>query len=542
MRKNFAILAIIVVIGLFLRVISLGTNPPAMHADEADTGYTALSLIETGKDPYGNKWPLQFKDQASNFRAPLYTYSVIPSVYLLGLSPLATRLPSALYGTALIVVVYFLLQKLFKNPGISLIGAFLTAINPWSIHLSRTGLEVQLSVLLTALAILFFLLRDKKKYFLYLSFITFGLSLFSYHPAKIFTPLVIVFLIIMNFKKLKNNKLSLVISSIIFSFFLVLMLLLAIHANGASEFSNVSIFDSARASEIVNMQRTQTLASLKLSSVFSNKPVYYLREFVNHYVGPLSINYLFINGESSLDKGIGNYGQYHLFELLPFLLGLVALWKRGGKIFILILGWFIIALVPAGITKTGYYAYRDVNAMIPPIIITSLGIYESIKYLNRKKLQVLSYFYLVFSFFIFAFFVYNYYFSYPVYARDWWAFSQMKAIDYVTNHKSEYSSTYIQGGLDWNILYAFYNNISPSEFQKSYSSQVMLGDSKVWLLRGIYIGDLIKNDAAIKLTPGLRGSSLLIVPGNYFKKEIPLHLFTGVDGVNINLKAFKINE
>lgn len=540
MGKKIIILFAILLFAFILRFIFIDQNPPSMHADEADTGYTAFSLLKTGHDPYGNVWPLQFQNQANNYRSPLYTYSVIPFVALFGLNPLSTRFPSILYGVGMVLVIYFIAQKMFRNFWISFVAALLLAINPWSIHLSRTGLEVNLSVFLSSLGFLFFLYRDKYRWLLPLSAFIFGLSLFAYHPNKIFVPLLLIFLITINYKEVLKNKIFYFLSSIIFLLFFGVVVYLGFFSNGNAEFNAVSIFNRESAYNFVNYQRTQTKAPISLSSIFANKPVYYAREFINKYIGPLSVNYLFVNGEGSLDKGIGNYGQYHLFEIVPFVLGLVFLWKKSKKYFTFLIVWFALALIPGGITKTGYYAYRDVNAMIPPILMTSIGVIGGTEYFLKKKSKYILYAYGGASIILFAFFIYNYFFSYPVYARDWWAYSQKQVLQYIQENKSKYSQIYIQGGMDWNVLYAFYNAIDPRKFQESYKNRVSLGDQKVVKIMGIYIGALTENESDITKNPYFEKNSLLIVPGHYFPKIAPIKSFYSVDGVHVDINAIQI--
>ncbi|MDO8269620.1 MAG: glycosyltransferase family 39 protein [Candidatus Levybacteria bacterium] len=540
-KKSNYIFFLIILFGFVLRIVSLNTNPPSMHADEADTGYTALSLIQTGMDPYGNSWPLHFQDQASNFKAPLYTYSVIPFVLFLGLNPVAERLPSVIFGILLIVSLYYLLRQYFTEKSIPLVGAFLVAINPWSIHLSRTGLEVQLSVLLTTAGILFFELSKKKSYFIILSFILFTLSLFSYHPAKIFTPLILIVLFMFNFSYIKKIKKYIGISLSIFLFGIIVLGYLAVFGKGASHFNDVSILDNSRAKIVVDSQRNQTTAPLNVSGIFSNKPIYFLRQFTNMYVGPLSISYLFINGENNLDKGIGNYGQYHLFELIPFIIGGFALWKRKKKIFLFVLIWFLIGLIPAGITRSGNYAYRDVNALIPPIILTSVGISVGFKYLYTQKRKFVLWLYVVMSFGFFTFFLYNYYFSYPVYSRDWWGYSQKEVLEYAVQNKDKYRSVVIDGGLDWAILYAFYYKTKPKVFQKAFDDATMVKGRLVIKIDGIYFGPVINESTKIDNVPFIASNSLLIAPSMYFKDQKALRYFYAVDG-GTNLKAYEIKN
>lgn len=52
------ILILILLIALFLRFYKLESIPAGLHADAASQGYNAFSLLNTGKDRYGEPWPI----------------------------------------------------------------------------------------------------------------------------------------------------------------------------------------------------------------------------------------------------------------------------------------------------------------------------------------------------------------------------------------------------------------------------------------------------------------------------------------------------
>ncbi|MFH0795411.1 MAG: hypothetical protein V2A74_15430, partial [bacterium] len=47
-RRESIYLLLILLAALLLRVVDLGSNPPAVFRDEAEKGYTAWSLLELG--------------------------------------------------------------------------------------------------------------------------------------------------------------------------------------------------------------------------------------------------------------------------------------------------------------------------------------------------------------------------------------------------------------------------------------------------------------------------------------------------------------
>jgi len=105
MRKIF-LLFLIFFLGFILRFWQLGVNPPSLDWDEASLGYNAYSLFTTGKDEYGNPWPLSIRS-FNDYKPPLYTYLTILPVALTGLNEFSTRFISALFGSLSVVIGYF---------------------------------------------------------------------------------------------------------------------------------------------------------------------------------------------------------------------------------------------------------------------------------------------------------------------------------------------------------------------------------------------------------------------------------------------------
>ena len=84
---------------------------PSLNPDEAALGYNAYSLIRTGKDEHGVSWPLHFKS-FGDYKPGGYVYLAIPFVKVLGLSPLAVRLPNLIFSVLTVYVLYRLVLLL----------------------------------------------------------------------------------------------------------------------------------------------------------------------------------------------------------------------------------------------------------------------------------------------------------------------------------------------------------------------------------------------------------------------------------------------
>ena len=111
MKKTLMLISI-VVLAAILRFWQLGLVPPSPDWDEAALGYNAYSLLKTGKDEYGTRWPLALRS-FDDYKPPLYAYLAIPTVKYLGLSTYSVRLPAAINGVLGVIGAYFLTVALF---------------------------------------------------------------------------------------------------------------------------------------------------------------------------------------------------------------------------------------------------------------------------------------------------------------------------------------------------------------------------------------------------------------------------------------------
>ncbi|MEK7504094.1 MAG: glycosyltransferase family 39 protein, partial [Patescibacteria group bacterium] len=103
-----------------------------MNADEAALGYNAYSLLTTGRDEHGHAWPINL-ESFGDFKPAGYAYMLIPFVKVLGLTELAVRLPSALFGILGVLGIYLLTKELF-NRQTGQLAALMLAISPWHLH------------------------------------------------------------------------------------------------------------------------------------------------------------------------------------------------------------------------------------------------------------------------------------------------------------------------------------------------------------------------------------------------------------------------
>jgi 4-amino-4-deoxy-L-arabinose transferase-like glycosyltransferase len=119
----------VVAAGAFFRFWQLGSLPPGLYNTAAATGLQALNLAERGWLPGLN---------AANSYAPLWVWLQAISVKLLGHTPLALRLWPALLGTLAVLTTWMWLKSWF-GLRVAWLGAFLMAVTPWAVTLTRDG-------------------------------------------------------------------------------------------------------------------------------------------------------------------------------------------------------------------------------------------------------------------------------------------------------------------------------------------------------------------------------------------------------------------
>src|SRR4030066_170556 len=75
--KNICILIVIFLIALFLRFYKID-SVNCLNLDEAAFGYNAYSLLLTGKDEYGTRYPLEFTK--AGFEAGISSFLVCVAI------------------------------------------------------------------------------------------------------------------------------------------------------------------------------------------------------------------------------------------------------------------------------------------------------------------------------------------------------------------------------------------------------------------------------------------------------------------------------
>jgi 4-amino-4-deoxy-L-arabinose transferase-like glycosyltransferase len=489
LNGNKLAIILVIVLAAFLRLRLLGSYP-ALNADEAAIGYNAYSLLKTGMDEHGNSWPIHFQS-FNDFKPGLYFYIVLPFVKFMGLDVWAVRLPGALFGIATVYIVYRLALELFESKHrqiIALTSAFFLAISPWHIHFSRGGWEVNVATFFIIFGVLCFLKALRSGKFLHFSFfaLSFALSLYTYHAARVVAPLMGVGLIAIYGKSVYKKIKPFIISLIIV---LIVCLPLAFdlfQGNLLSRAAGVGLFADTGPFARINEQRGEHGNFTGLTAkLFHNKAVNYGLAFIENWSEHFHGEFLFLSGDVIERNRVPETGQMYLHDLLFIIAGLVgfALTLKGAvpkgasenKGILLILWWLLVAPIAAALTFQSPHALRAQNMVIPLTIISAYGLVALSFWLHTiiRYKKLLDAAFLIFVIFV-AWGFTRYLHMYWVHMSKEYPYSSQygvkELVQYTKVHGNKFDQIIITDKYDQPyILFLFYMEYPPEKFQSSHN-------------------------------------------------------------------------
>jgi len=439
--SRFAIL-LVFFLAFFLRFYKLGQVPVSLYWDEAAQLMDVKSVIETGKDVHGNSWLQTIFPSYGDYKLPIYIWLATFPVRIFGANEFAFRSVSAVVGlltmfVAGLIAVELLfnsthdgffskfltwLKSIFnkkfkidlKNRDLKLFLAtmFVVAVSPWSIMFSRTAFEGHLGQLLLSLAVLITLkanrqkLRNKRFIYLFSAQLLAGLATYAYFSVRFVWPIIFFAIILLELlfelftpkfnqkdllKKLISLLPTLILPLVIYALLLIPMLKSPYYAaNNQFRMSTTSILNVKNWP--VESQRLKAIAGNKLIDKFIyHRYVLIGRELAKNYADHLSLNYLFVDGDANLRHGTGEHGVF-LFIFMPiFLLGLYKLFLQHKKELLILIIWWLAALLPACVPEETPHSLRSLNALVPLSIIIGYGLYELISFNSKLKISSASF-------------------------------------------------------------------------------------------------------------------------------------------------------
>lgn len=540
-------LGLIVLLGGFLRLVNLDRLPVGVYSDEAAIGYNAFSILKTGRDEYGTRFPLVNLRSFGDYKAALPVYLTIPLIKLFGLNPPATRLPSALLGTLTILVTYWLACHLFKSRLVGLVAAALLAFSPWQLHVSRVMFEANICLSLFLLGVAFFIATSGTKGIAASAFFL-ALAAYAYHPAKLLAPLMTVLLLVW-FQKTYREKVifCLVLGTLLIPFLVNLTL-----GSGEGRFRETVIFRNefvyGELFERVAWQRSISGLPPILRPIFYNIPSELGKELTRNYLKSFSIDYWYLFGEGNQRLVPGSRGMFYLWELPLLILGLAFLGTQEQRTAKFIGSWLLLAPLPAALTGMTY-SLRNILLLPWPQMIEGYG---TVKILPRtwttlKRLprwvMVLIVGGLGFSL---ASFLVNYYFFYSTYTASWWGYAERETVRQIQLNEDNFKQFFLQDtGGSLPIMYAFYTQIDPGVFQSSQKEILSFGEEdrqvrlEVRRFDKVVIGVIVNQLTDLSSFP--EGTVLFLLP-DQLKQVKPSFVIKNPSDGGVLFKGYVVGE
>jgi len=470
-------LALVFLVGfaLFTRLFALGDAPAGLTWDEAALGYVGKMVIRTTRDEHLQRFPITFLS-FGDFKSPLSFYLAGISTTLFGLSAWATRLPFALAGVTSICLMTWLNWKLFEKPWLALLSGFLMTVLPWHFLFSRIGFESGINLMFFLILLIGWVEIHQKLEktpwssrlaWLMLIFGTVA-SLYTYHASKIVIPLTYLLLasyeVIYNRDWLRQKRNALAISILSISLLSLPVAWDFFMGPGAQRGMQTSF--------IGDISLLETLTRI-------------LGNLATH----LSLNFLLWGSTTTLRHNTPDYGVFFIGHLLLFWLGITfvigriiqrwqlplqktlkqrilkffqpnSLWEKPR-----VRSWFwlvllLITLIPAAIGTEIPHANRALLAIVPAVILMTLGARELQAELKQQAFAAIVGTIVLFILLQFSSFWHYYFTDYQKVASEDWLEGQQQAVELAQTYQQEGKHIKFSSGYGQPFtFYAFYNRI-----------------------------------------------------------------------------------
>lgn len=449
------LLVLITFLAALLRIYNLHDLPNGFVADEASFGYNAYSILTTGKDEHGEFFPVFFQ-AFGEYKNPIFIYSTVPLVHVLGLNEFAVRLTSALYGVFTIPMLFLLVRELFKSSStrnhIALCSALILALTPWHVHLSRLAFESSIYVFYITVALFFFFKGISNSRYILISALFFGLSMYTYFPARIFVPALMIFLTMVNFDALFKHKKITLGAGVIFIVCVTPILISIFTPAGWSRWSQVNIFSNPP------------------------KEISIAKHIITNYLSHFSLDFLFFKGDTGMPgnfttrHSVVGVGQLHMFQLPLLWIGLFHQILRGyKKQLIFVIGYLL--LYPLGnifTVEISAQATRTAVGVIPLSILSGIGLSWIISLKSKQVILNIFKKVLIIGIILTSAigFLRIYYYEYPKISSDFWGwqYGARGIVTYFVEQEARYDEMYMESA--FNAPHIFFNFYAPGECEK----------------------------------------------------------------------------
>ncbi len=315
-------------------------NPPGYYIDESSISYNAHTIAQTGRDEFGEPWPLYFR-AFGDYKNPVHIYLLAAIYRITGPGILVARWLSATSGVLAALALGLLATRITKRRDVGILVALMALLTPWLFEMSRVVLEVALYPLVIVLFLLCAHRASTKVRWSWREVVclatTLALVTYTYSIGRVIGPL--------------------------FAFGLIVF---ASKGRRGGVFAAWALYALSLLPLLVFQARHPGALTGRFTIVSYLKPPYLTAdngwEFVKHYFGNLNPWRLLVTGDPNLEQIVHINGS-------PLLLAATGILAAGGLLLVLrqhrneawwrlVLFCLIVSPVPASLTKEYVHMLR----------------------------------------------------------------------------------------------------------------------------------------------------------------------------------------
>lgn len=321
-----------------LFVLALPHNPPCCFPDEPSTAYNAWTIAEHGRDEYGARFPLYFQ-AFGEFRSPLQIYVMAALFKVFGAHLLLGRYLTRGAMFLTIVLLSWLGYRITGRRSVAVLVGLLGFTTPQLYEISRLGTEGPLLLLPLAIFLLVLHRASRRERWTPLTGIALALPLaaaaYTYPTARPMAPLLALGTLLFVTRRRLPGIATLGVA--LGALMLPVVLFMRAHPGALSHYaSDLSWYSS----------------SLSIPEV--------VWQFVKHFAGNVGPKPVLFTGDPNPRHHVDAFGA--AFVPMAVLavggLALVAVRHRRDPWWVYVAFGFLLALVPASLTKDAFHTPR----------------------------------------------------------------------------------------------------------------------------------------------------------------------------------------
>ena len=322
----------------------LDSLPPALFRDEAEKAYTAWSLLRTGRTLDGAHLPL-FVNVFGVTTSAIYQFCAVPFIWMFGPNEWGARLPAAVAGTLTILMNYLYMRR-ERGRDAAVWASSVPRHVAMAHHLQPLGAAGYLRPAVRGFGhVGVARISRRQKWGLPVAGACFGMAIYSYDVAKLFVPLLLLWIALLYAKDLARRWKETLIGALAFAAIVAPVVRLSLSAPDAAQarFNAISILQPGIG------------------------PAAVIGEFLRNYFLHFSPQFLLLFGDGELRHSAG-VGMLTVVEFACAILWAHYAWKRRWKREDLVwLGWLLLSPVAASLTRVGIPHALRMIVVIPVI-------------------------------------------------------------------------------------------------------------------------------------------------------------------------------